>query len=281
MSTDPNSKTIRQFRCRDYLWETFEEMGRELGCSPDYLVNEAMRLYARSREYGTENPSIAPQAPGASREVTDRAPKRASAASGINPAAARSSYMPPPPTIASGPGARRAPATTTSFDRGQVPIPSVAPRNAALETISGARTAPADLNAPRVTRPRPASAAAPQPSARPRQAPAAPPAPPVASAGAVSQRAPKLTMIFGNDRIAIDKPEFVIGRGSKSSDFAIKDGNISRRHCAVVWENGNYWLRDLGSTNGVEYDGVRIEQRRIDEGDVFHLCDYEVRFTYR
>ena len=26
---------------------------------------------------------------------------------------------------------------------------------------------------------------------------------------------------------------------------------------------------------------MRIDNKRIDEGDVFHLCDYELRFTYR
>ena len=37
----------------------------------------------------------------------------------------------------------------------------------------------------------------------------------------------------------------------------------------------------LGSTNGIDYKGMRIDNKRIDEGDVFHLCDYELRFTYR
>jgi hypothetical protein len=26
---------------------------------------------------------------------------------------------------------------------------------------------------------------------------------------------------------------------------------------------------------------MRIDNKRIDEGDVFHLCDYELRFTYK
>src|SRR3569623_1517087 len=40
-------------------------------------------------------------------------------------------------------------------------------------------------------------------------------------------------------------------------------------------------LKDVGSTNGIDYKGMRIDNKRIDEGDVFHLCDYELRFTYR
>ena len=79
----------------------------------------------------------------------------------------------------------------------------------------------------------------------------------------------------------VSKDEFIIGRGSKTADLPIKDGNISRRHAAIVFEAGSWCMRDLGSTNGIEYHGQRVDLRRIEEGDVFHLCDYELRFTYR
>jgi hypothetical protein len=92
---------------------------------------------------------------------------------------------------------------------------------------------------------------------------------------------PTLYLVFNNQRIPIEKDQFIIGRGSKTSDLAIKDGNISRKHAAVIRRNGTYYIKDLGSTNGIDYKGMRIDNKRIDEGDVFHLCDYELRFTYR
>src|ERR1700691_3485514 len=52
MSSDPNKKSGRSFQCRDVLWDTFEQMARELECSVDYLINEAMKQYARQRSYG-------------------------------------------------------------------------------------------------------------------------------------------------------------------------------------------------------------------------------------
>ena len=52
--TDQNRKTLRSFYCRDYLWELFEQMTHELGCSMDYLINESMRLYARSRDFNAD-----------------------------------------------------------------------------------------------------------------------------------------------------------------------------------------------------------------------------------
>src|ERR1700693_705053 len=61
MSADPNKKSARSFQCRDVLWETFEQMARELECSVDYLINEAMKQYARQRSYGgTRTPYPAP-----------------------------------------------------------------------------------------------------------------------------------------------------------------------------------------------------------------------------
>ena len=90
-----------------------------------------------------------------------------------------------------------------------------------------------------------------------------------------------LYVIFNGQRYPVNKEEFIIGRGAKTADLPIKDGNISRRHAAVVFHNGAYYLKDLGSTNGVEYQGRRFDSKRIDEGDMFRICDYEIRFTYQ
>ena len=65
------------------------------------------------------------------------------------------------------------------------------------------------------------------------------------------------------------------------TDLTIRDGNISRRHCAVIFQEGAFFIKDLNSTNGIEYQGRRVDTKKVDEGDVFHLCDYELRFTYR
>jgi pSer/pThr/pTyr-binding forkhead associated (FHA) protein len=110
----------------------------------------------------------------------------------------------------------------------------------------------------------------------PNVAPQPVPAAPMPQAGTAT-----LYLLYGNQRYPITKDQFIIGRGSKTSDLPIKDGNISRKHAAVIRRNGTYYIKDLGSTNGIDYKGMRIDNKRIDEGDVFLLCDYELRFTYR
>ena len=64
MTEDPNRKTYRQFQCRDYLWDTYEQMSRELECSVDYLINEAMRHYARTQGKAQPGGTAAPQPMG-------------------------------------------------------------------------------------------------------------------------------------------------------------------------------------------------------------------------
>src|SRR3954468_15945230 len=65
---DQSKKTMRHFYCRDVLWETFEQMANDFDCSIDYLVNEAMRYYARSKNYqspgGAQMTGAAPIPPG-------------------------------------------------------------------------------------------------------------------------------------------------------------------------------------------------------------------------
>jgi pSer/pThr/pTyr-binding forkhead associated (FHA) protein len=104
----------------------------------------------------------------------------------------------------------------------------------------------------------------------------APPPLPEASSGTST-----LYLMFDNQKYRIDKEQFIIGRGTKSSDLPIKDGNISRKHAAVVRRNGMFFIKDLGSTNGIDFNGMRIDNKRIDEGDVFHICEYELKFTYK
>lgn len=120
-----------------------------------------------------------------------------------------------------------------------------------------------------------AAAAMGRPAATPGYAPPAAP-PPAAVGGSAT-----LFLMFNGQRYPVTKDQFIIGRGSKTSDLAIKDGNISRKHAAVIRRNGTFYIKDLGSTNGIDYKGMRIDNKRIDEGDIFHLCDYELRFTYR
>ena len=118
----------------------------------------------------------------------------------------------------------------------------------------------------------------PAPSAGP-MSPAA--APPASAGNAPPPGAPVLAAFYGGQRYVVNKDRFIIGRGKQSSDLTIKDPNVSRQHAMVEFLNGQYYMVDMGSTNGVEYNGQRIARKPIVEGDLYRICDHEVRFTYR
>ena len=170
---DQSKKTMRHFYCRDVLWDTFEQMANDFDCSIDYLINEAMRYYARSKNYTAS----AGGAPAPDRPAVPPASAHAAAAPAPRSAARQPPPRrgaPPPP-----PGVRRSPSDTASPAR--------------QSAISGSR---------------------------PLRTPTAEPAAPTS--------VPTLYLVFNNERIPIDKDQFIIGRGAKTSDLAIKDGNISR-----------------------------------------------------
>ncbi|HVK62976.1 MAG TPA: FHA domain-containing protein, partial [Polyangium sp.] len=110
--------------------------------------------------------------------------------------------------------------------------------------------------------------------------PPAPPGPAPSAAGGIPGAIP-LFAYYGGERSVVNKDRFIIGRGKQSSDLTIKDPNVSRQHAMVEYLNGQYYMVDMGSTNGVEFNGQRITRKVIGEGDSYRICDHEVRFSYR
>lgn len=85
-----------------------------------------------------------------------------------------------------------------------------------------------------------------------------------------------LTLHFEGNAYPVNKDRFIIGRGKASSDLTIRDPNISRQHALVEFAGGTYYIVDMGSTNGIEFRGQRVQRKAIQNGDVFRICDHEV-----
>lgn len=254
---DQSKKTMRHFYCRDVLWGTFEQMANDFDCSIDYLINEAMRFYARSKNYNSS-------------AVPNHMPQQQAVGMGGAPVGGPMGGQAGMPGGQMGgmPGGYPPP---SAYSTNQPPVSGGRP------PMGGGRPMGPQGAPP----PPPMGGGAQRPGVRPSQ-------PPPMGGGMggggyqpAMSGAPTLYLIYNNQRYPITKDQFIIGRGSKTSDLPIKDGNISRKHAAVIRRNGTFYIKDLGSTNGIDYKGMRIDNKRIDEGDVFHLCDYELRFTYR
>jgi hypothetical protein len=191
----PHRQSTRAVAAADALWEAFEAMAREEGCSAEWLVNEAMKAYAQQRQR---------QRPVAPRDVTVK----------------------------------------------DAPLPD--PRR--------------ERNTP--TLPRAYLPRAPSSSRR------GPPPP-----GSAPQAA-HLTVMVEGVLYEVNKDRFVVGRRAPASDLTIDDPIVSRQHALIEHAGGRYFLVDMGSTNGVEYQGERIARRQIAHGDRFFIGDHELEFLF-
>jgi neural Wiskott-Aldrich syndrome protein len=275
MTSDPNKKTTRSFQCREALWQKFEQMARELECSVDYLINDSMKQYARQRGYGATGPggqSIPPPlvaaSPPSSRPgaptpppppplVVPPPPPVNSVAPPLPPPIGASRGAPPPAPPPPPAGVRPPKRTGTN------PVPPPPPLNA---TVS--RRAPPPL--------------APSRSIPPPPGGAKPPPPPMPAVSSVpSPPSGTLSITYQGEVFQVTKDRFIIGRGKQTSDLTIKDPNVSRQHAMIEFLTGQYYIVDMGSTNGVEYNGQRVQRKVISDGDTFKVCDHELRFSFQ
>ncbi|MBI2894952.1 MAG: sigma 54-interacting transcriptional regulator [Deltaproteobacteria bacterium] len=63
-----------------------------------------------------------------------------------------------------------------------------------------------------------------------------------------------------------------------TSDLKLTDGRISRRHCEIERVEDSYKIRDLGSTNGTDVDGVRVVEAALAPGALIRVGGTEIIF---
>ncbi len=78
--------------------------------------------------------------------------------------------------------------------------------------------------------------------------------------------------------IAINVPEFVIGRG-ETAHLRPQSDLVSRAHCSVLVADGKVVLRDLGSRNGTFLNDERLEgEQQVTIGDRFRVGRLQFEF---
>jgi Protein of unknown function (DUF3662)/Inner membrane component of T3SS, cytoplasmic domain len=109
--------------------------------------------------------------------------------------------------------------------------------------------------------------------------------PPLATEAVSAQEAEELGLAHqrrallnvGGKRHQIPPDGAVLGR-SRDCEITIEDPNISRRHAEMRLENGSWSIVDLGSTNGIEVNGERVDSATLEPGDRIVLGRTELVF---
>ena len=68
-----------------------------------------------------------------------------------------------------------------------------------------------------------------------------------------------------------------IGRRSEC-DISIKDPAVSGSHAQIQKLGKNYVIEDLGSTNGVVYNGRKVKQQILRNNDVVNIGEHQLKF---
>jgi adenylate cyclase len=114
------------------------------------------------------------------------------------------------------------------------------------------------------------------PVQRPREVPAVRMTPEAAVAASTLGH---LVPCGGGDPIPLRSPKLVVGRHDVC-DIVVSIPTVSARHCELEFSHGYWYVRDLGSHNGVRVDGVRCQTDRLKPGCVLWIAGLRFQVVY-
>ena len=83
------------------------------------------------------------------------------------------------------------------------------------------------------------------------------------------------------DKILLDKSLYTIGREKRKVDYQLNFSSISRTHCAIRYEDGEYFIEDLRSSNGTTLNETAVNPGsplKLKDGDSLKLADIKLTF---
>ena len=86
----------------------------------------------------------------------------------------------------------------------------------------------------------------------------------------------RLVTLAGRPEIHVDRVLIVVGRHPRC-DAQLVSPRVSRWHCCLTELDGEVWVRDLGSTNGIWINGRRVMLGRLRPGDVLAIAHIRYR----
>ncbi len=85
-----------------------------------------------------------------------------------------------------------------------------------------------------------------------------------------------MTLTVGTTRCRLSKRVSTMGR-SRDCDVVVPDPNASRVHAEVRHIGLDYFLVDMGSTNGTEVNGQLVKRHALADGDTIVIGTTQIR----
>ncbi len=90
----------------------------------------------------------------------------------------------------------------------------------------------------------------------------------------------KITVMLGDKKIGefpMETTPFVCGREAKGG-ILIENAGVSRKHCRFIYDDGRYFVEDLGSANGTHFQGMKVTKAEVRNGDQVNVGKYVLMF---
>lgn len=89
----------------------------------------------------------------------------------------------------------------------------------------------------------------------------------------------QLVALSEGPNILLDKPILLLGRHPEC-DIQLNSRKISRRHCVIAQVSTYLVVRDLGSTNGIRVNGVRVLEGKLKPGDELTVGNFRYQIAW-
>ena len=90
----------------------------------------------------------------------------------------------------------------------------------------------------------------------------------------------QMTLVVGGTRVPLAKRVSTMGR-SRDCDVVVPDPNASRIHAEIRHIGLDYFLVDMGSTNGTEVNGQVVKRHALADGDRIVVGTTEIAVELR
>ncbi len=83
----------------------------------------------------------------------------------------------------------------------------------------------------------------------------------------------------GGDPIPLHQAKLVIGRHA-ACEVVLPMATVSARHCQLEWTDQGWFVRDLGSRNGIRVDGIRCDEKLLSPGSILSIAGLRYQVVY-
>lgn len=89
----------------------------------------------------------------------------------------------------------------------------------------------------------------------------------------------ELVPVGGGDNIPLLRDKLSMGR-RESCDICMRYPNVSGLHCELSFMDGYWYIKDLGSTNGVKVNGTKVQKKILHPNDEITIAKRRYTIQY-